>query len=298
MAFSLVSRVVSLAVLGTALSGSALEIDGIAAKVGPDTILRSEVVDEMRRAGLDETHYVEVRNDLVSRKLILQASKDSKMTMQEWVVDNRIREIVNKSFGGDRNRLMETLARQKQGYPEWRAKIKEDLIVSAMRWNVVEKNVTASPSAMLAEYRDHPERYRSEPKTSVSVILLKPEDSSKRLTISAALKNERFEDLARRHSADSHAAQGGLWKDVRPEEVFKPEICKAIASLAPGGVSNWIELDGWSFLLRKESETGAAAKSFDEAYEEIEHNVKDAAADKVFADWIERLRAETYIKVF
>lgn len=291
-------RLLPLACVGLVLSASAVKIDGVAAKVGSETILRSEILEEMRRANADESRYGEIRNEMINRKLILKAAADSKMTMQEWVVDNRIREIINKSFDGDRNRLIETLSHQKVSYPEWRARMKEDMVVSAMRWNVVEKNVSASPAEMRAEYAAHPERYKSEPKVTVSVILLKPEDSAKRLEITAALKKESFADLARRYSADSHAAVGGVWKDVKPEDVFKPEICKEIAAMPKGTISHWIELDGWSFLLRKDDDTKGCSKSFEEAYDEIERNVKDEAADRVYAEWIERLRAETYIKVF
>lgn len=152
------------AVLLSPFVASAVAIDGVAAKVGSETILRSEVADELRRANLDESHFAEIRNDMIDRKLILQAAKDAKVVMQEWVVDNRIREIINKNFSGDRNRLVESLSRQRMSYPEWRARMKEDMIVSAMRWNVIEKNISASPAAMLAEYKAHPERYRASPR--------------------------------------------------------------------------------------------------------------------------------------
>jgi len=69
---------------------SAVEVDGIAAKVGSESILRSEVAAEMARLGLrDASRYAEVLNDMIDRKLMLKAARDSKMTMQEWVVENR-----------------------------------------------------------------------------------------------------------------------------------------------------------------------------------------------------------------
>ena len=93
---------------------SAVEVDGIAAKVGSESILRSEVAAEMARLGLrDASRYAEVLNDMIDRKLMLKAARDSKMTMQEWVVENRVREIIQKAFGGDRNRLIETLGQQR-----------------------------------------------------------------------------------------------------------------------------------------------------------------------------------------
>ena len=279
-------------------SAFAAEVDGIAATVGAQSILRSEVVNEMRRTGADESRFNEVRNALIERKLIVKAAADAKMTMQEWVVDNRIREIVDTAFEGDRNKLVAALAKQKLPFPEWRQKVKDDMIVGAMRWSVVDKNVTASPAEMRAEYEAHPERYRSDGAVTVSVIMLKPEDAGKRDEVTEGLKEASFAELAKKYSAGSRAKEGGLWKDVRPQEVFRPEICDEIAKMPVGTLSDWIDLAGWSFLLRKESETAAGTKFFEDAYVEVEEHVKRANAQKMYLDWIERLKSETYIKVY
>lgn len=271
--------------LGAAL---AVEVDGVAAKVGAETILRSDVYEEMRRMGeRDDSRYAEVRNEMIDRKLILKAAAEAKMTMQEWVVENRVREIIGKAFDGDRSKLIEALSRQKTSYPEWYARMKEDMIVGAMRWNVIEKNVSASPAAVRREYEAHPERYTSDHKVSVSVIMLKPEEAGRRDEISAALKEKDFAELG-----------GRKYENVRPEEQFKPEICREIAAMPKGTISRWIEIDGWSFLIRKDAETETKRLSLEEAYDAVEAAVKAAETDRLYKAWIERLRAETYIRVF
>ena len=289
---------VALALGLLASAAVAVGVDGIAAKVDSSVILRSDVVNELRRMGADATRFTEVRNDMIDRRLILKAAAASKLTMQDWVVENRVREIIARAFGGDRNKLMETLARQKISYTEWRERMREDLIVSAMRWQVVDKNVNASPAEMKEEYASHPERYALDRKVTVSVILLKPEDAAKKAEVDAALKNEPFADVARRYSADVNASKGGVWKDVNPEESFRSEVCAEIEKMPKGTISKWIDLDGWSFLLRKDDETEPRPRTFAEAYDDIEANVKEARARKIYEDWLERLRADAYIKVF
>ena len=270
------------------LAASAVELDGIAARVGEESILRSDVLNEMQRAGIrDEAEYATFLNQLIDRKLILKAAAASKMTMQDWVVESRVREIVQKAFGGDRNKLIETLSRQKISYPEWLAKTKEDMVVGAMRWNVVDKNVTASPSAMRAEYDAHRDRYVRDHNVSMSVIVLKPEEKLRRDEISAALKTKSFEDLG-----------GRKYENVKAEDVFKPEVVEEIAKMPKGTVSHWIEIDGWSCLLRKDDEASAGELSFVDAYDAVEAAVKEAEAKRLYDAWIERLRAEAYIKVF
>ena len=266
----------------------AVEIDGIAATVGTESILRSDVMNEMARTGArDGRPYSDVLDEMINRKLVLKAARESKMTMQEWVVENRVREIVNTSFGGDRNKLIEALGRQKMSYPEWYAKTKDDLVIGAMRWNVIDKNAVASPAAMRKEYETHKSRYAKDHLVSVSVILLKPEESERREEVSKALKEKTFEDLG-----------GKKYENVKPEDLFKPEVCEEIEKMPKGTISHWIEIDGWSFLLRKDAETAGKALSFDEAYDQIEAAVKAEEASRLYNAWIERLRAETYIKVF
>ena len=269
-------------------TAQAVEVDGVAATVGTDSILRSDVLNEIARAGMAvPPEYADVLNRMIERKLILKAAQESKMTIQEWVVENRVREIVNRSFGGDRNKLIETLGQQQISYPEWYAKTKEDIVIGAMRWNVIDKNVTASPSAMRKEYEANAARYVKDHQVSVAVILLTPEEKAKREEISAALKEKSFEDLG-----------GKKYENVKPEELFKPEVCAEIDKMPKGTISHWIEIDGWSFLLRKDAESTGSRLSFDEAYDQVEASVKEKEAKRLYDAWMERLRAETYIKVY
>lgn len=277
---------------------AAVEVDGVVATVGTESILRSDVLGEMRRAGLEEAQFNEVRNRLIERKLIIKAAHEQKMTMQEWVVDNRVREIIDSAFGGDRNKLKAALAAQKVQMSEWRQRIKDDMIVGAMRWNIIDKNVSASPAEMKAEYAKHPSRYLAEAKATVGVILLKPEDAEKKAEVTEALKTEKFEEVAKRFSADTHAADGGLWKDINPPKTFRPEVANAIAALEKGATSDWVDIGGWNFLLKKIDESAARQSTFAEAYEDIEANVKRENSAKMYADWIDRLKAENYIKVY
>ena len=277
-----------LALAAAALPAIAVEIDGVAAKVGSETILKSDVAEEMRRMGLrDTSRFDEIRNEIIDRKLILKAAVESKMTIQDWVVENRMREIIDKAFGGDRNKLIETLGRQRISYPEWQARMKEDMVVSAMRWNVVDKNVSASPAAVRAEFEAHPERYATPATVTVSVIMLKPEEKDRRQEISEKLKSVEFEALGAKR-----------YENVKPAEFFAPDLCAEISSLPKGTISRWVEIDGWSLLVRQAAETAGTARPPEEAYDEVAANGKEEAARKAYSAWIERLRAETYIKVF
>lgn len=286
------------AALSLSLPVRAVEVDALAAMVGTDAILKSDVYQELRRMHADESFYSTCLQSLIDRKLILQAAVESKMTMQDWVVESRIREIIDRSFEGDRNKLMETLSLQKVSYPEWRQRMKDDMLVAAMHWNVIDKNAVVRPGELRKLYESHPERYCEGGKVTVSVILLKPEDVELRDTVNTALTTNDFASVARQYSADSRASEGGLWKDINPSEVFKPEICEEIGELQQGVLSRWIDIDGWNFLLRKDAEEKGRKLTFAEAYAQLEEEAKAAETKALYDAWIERLRSETYIKVY
>ena len=308
------------AAVSIAIAMHAAVLDGIAAKVNDNTITIGDVMNDIRRnpatrdrvATLDGDEegmralYRKTLDALIDRKLILEAAAAKKMEMQEWVVDNHIREIVKDNFGGDRNRLDAMLTESRVPFSEWRNMIKEDLVVRGMRYQIVDKSVSVSPAAMRREYNDHRELYSVDSKASVRVILLKPDADGKSAPVSTRGeeilgrldKGEDFAALAMANSADSHAKNGGLWADVNPEEVFRPEIAKVLAQLKPGEYSQCIDLDGWGFIVRKESESGARQLSFEEAYDQIARNVREEATKTAYAEWMRRLREEAYVKIY
>ncbi len=311
------TAILTLALLACACAHGVV-LDGLAAKVNDAVITVDDVgaaIGDLKRSGALPTPgddfkavYSNAVEFLVERRLILQLAAEKKVTFPEWVVDGRIRDIVKDKFDGDMNKLNAMLTQIKTPLTEWRNMIRDDMIVTSMRQQFVEKYVTATPADMAREYKENKHLYRKEAKSSVSVILLKPADagdkkvppvSTRGEEILARLeKGEDFADLARKFSADSHAKDGGAWKDVNPEEAFRPEIAKTIASLKVGEFSKLVDLDGWGFIVRKDAETTAQELSFAEAYEDIERNVKKKLGKEAYRAWVQRLREAAFIKIY
>lgn len=311
-------KIATLAIAAAAaLTAGAATLDGIAAKVGESTITIGEVMQEVGRlpqarelveaeGNNPETMkkiYRMAVDELVEKRLILKAAEDKKLELQDWVVENRIREIIKEAFGGDRNRLLEALGRNRTTYADWQKTIREDLILAAMRWQMVEKNCAPTPAEIRQEWARNKTSYTSEAKMDVSVILLRPEDNMPvedrgKAILEKLADGADFASLAREFSADSHAMDGGAWRDVKPEEAFREEIVDALAKLSPGEHSGLIDLDGWGFIVRKDAETAGGQKSFSAAYDELAAAVRRAKSEKEFRAWIDRLKADTYIHIY
>ena len=296
-------------------------MDGLAAKVDDECIMIGDVLAEVRRNPAAREQFAAAARDkakltalyqaaidtLIDRKLILKAAAEKKMEMQEWVIDNRVREIVKENFNGDRNELEAELQKSNTPFEEWRNVIREDLIIAGMRYQIIEKYAQqVSPREMRAEYDAHRARYSDEASATVSVILLKPaaegqpsvKDRANDILKKLGAPDADFAALAREYSSDSHAKDGGVWKDVNPEEAFRPEIADEIAKLKVGEHSGLVDLDGWGFIVRKDAESAAKTLSFSEAYDRIMRNVRRDNAAKAYEDWMKRLRAEAFIKTY
>ena len=305
-------------VLLSGLAGAAT-LDGLAAKVNDSVITVSEVMAEIQRFSHMREHfasgedaaaklYSETLEMLIDRRLILQAAAEKNAQLPEWTVDNRVREIVKNKFDGDMNKLTAELAKAKIAITDWRNSIRDDLMIGSMRYQMVEKYIQATPAAMRKEYKEHPERYATDHKVTVSVMLLRPSRADDKETPSVTTrgeeilarleKGENFADLARLYSADSHAKDGGVWKDVKPEEAFRPEIAETIAKLKVGEFSTLVNLDGWGFIVRKDAETPGKQMTFSEAYDQIERNVKSEQAKAEYDAWMKRLREQAFVKIY
>ena len=59
-----------------------------------------------------------------------------------------------------------------------------------------------------------------------------------------------------------------------------------------------INLDGWGFIVRKDSETADTQLTFEQAYDEISRNVRKEVVKARHAAWIARMREEAFIKIY
>lgn len=303
--------------LTTAKKNPAILLDGVAAYVNTEMITIAEVMSEVRRSPWAETApelrekrlrelYTATLDALIDRKLILAAAQKAKMQLQPWAVDNRVREIVANNFEGDQTKLHNLLADRKITFEEWKKNIEEDLMITAMRYQQVEKRVAPTPTEVRAEYEANKGRYQTETATAVSMIILDPPDketdesvASRAEKIAAALKaGTSFASLAMTYSKDAKAANGGSWGKVNPEDVFRKEIVEALNKLKPGETAPVVMLDGYGYIVRKDEQQDARPLTFEEAAPYVESRLRMRQAEKLYKEWITRLRAESYIKVF
>lgn len=290
-------------------------IDGVAAYVNSEFITISDVMSEVRRSPyaqkgkLGEKRlrqlYAATLNALIDRKLILAYAQKVKAELQPWAIDARIREIIATSFDGDETKLQAVLADRKMSYEEWRARIKEDLTIQAMRHENVEKIADPTPSEVRAEYDANKTRYQTEHAVAVSMIILDPPASETNKTVKAradeifdALNHKKsFAELAKVYSCDGKAASGGSWGKVNPDDVFREEISDALQKLAPGEVSDLLILDDYGYIVKKDEQQDSRILTFEEAVPYVQGHLRMQATERLYKEWTDRLRADSYVRI-
>lgn len=292
-------------------------LDGVAAYVNQSKITIAEVMGEVRRSPIEHIPVAEREQRLremyqialvamIDRRLILDAAKKQKVQLQPWAINARIREILVNNFDGDEAKLNVVLADRKITKEEWRQTLEEDMLLSAMRYQNVEKRINVTPAEVRAEYEANKGRYRTESAVSVSMIVLDPPETetgesvaARAAKIHAALKEGKpFADLAKQYSKDAKAATGGSWGKVNPEDVFRKEMVEALAKLKAGEVSPLLELGAYGYILRKDDQQDVRLLTFEEAQQYAESRLKVAKAEQLYKEWISRLRKDSYIRVF
>lgn len=295
-----------------------LLLDGVAAEVDAETITIAEVMLEARRLAEElrlrpseqedrlRELYDRALDGLIDRRLILKAHARSEQQMQPWVVDKRVEEIIEERFGGDRGKLISALTQERLTLEAWRKRLEEELILGAMRYAQVERRVVVRPADVTAYFATNTAAFTADGTVRVAMILLAPESGERAEALAAraaALRAELaagkdFGVLARKHSREAHAAQGGDWGFVDPAEVFRPELVNALAALQPGELSPPLVTEAGIYLLRKTAERPDRVLTLADVRERIESLLRRQEADRLYREWVGRLRQDARIRLY
>jgi len=232
---------------------------------------------------------------LIEQNLILEEFKDAEGQIPDRAIDDRINDIIFESFENDRSQLLSALAKDGVTLEEWRETIRERIIISAMRRNVIGDKVIISPQQILNAYSEQQSRFHQAEQVRLRLIFLKQgEDSEKTLeTISevreSILEGKPFADAAREISNDSSAASGGDWGWVQPSDL-REELKNAITNLQTNLISEVIYTPEGLYLLQLEDHKESYTKTLDEVRMEIETELKEKESERLYKEWMKRLR--------
>lgn len=293
-------------------------IDGVAAEVNGEPITLQEVMDSVRgaiqaaaRDGRDLTAadlqrvYAGALDGAIRTLLVLQEYRNGDMKLPDWILDKRVSEIIDSSYGGDRTKLVEELAQRQTTFAEWRKEIEDATSVMALRQLNVDKNIHVGPAQVLDYYRTHEADFTRPAGTHMRLLLLKPGSDetpeafeARVATIRKRLASEPFSELARFFSADASAARGGDWGWINPRETLRTELADALEALPANATSDPVVTSAGVYFLRNEGVRGDGLQPIESVRDEIVGILRRSESERLFREWTERLRSKADVRIF
>lgn len=303
-----------------AFAADAQVIDGIAAVVNGDVITFSQVrgISEPREKLLrsqysgDElmTKLKEARQaavqDLIDRQLVLQAFKEEKFQIPDYVIEDRVHEIIRESFGGDRNTFIKTLEAQNYTLGEFKKMELERIIVSAMRGKNVKVNTIVSPAKVDEYYKQHIDQFTAKEQVKLRMIMIPGKADTGNSAAQKAMAEEvlgklaggaEFDRTAQVYSEDSTRDLGGDWGWIERKTLAGP-LEKVAFNLPVGKISRIIEYGGNYYILKVEEKRGGSVQALAQVRSDIEKLLLQQEAQHLQERWIASLRSKAFIKTF
>jgi parvulin-like peptidyl-prolyl isomerase len=277
--------------------GEVRELVGPKEKAARDTLKGAELVEKIKEIRLSAI------NDLIDRSLIIQEFKTKGYTIPEYLIDERVQEIIRDSFGGDRQAFLRTLAAQGFTLEKFREFQRDSVIVQEMRRQNTKGATTVSDAKVQEYYRAHAEEYSTQEEVKLRMIVIRGgiENDSKRKMIEEIREKivggAEFGDLAKMYSEDGTQEAFGDWGWIDRKKLNE-NLTKIAFALKPGQMSQVIELGGSYYLMFCEAKKQASMKPLKEVRPEIEKALLQTERQKQQQEWLSKLRKKAFIKLY
>ncbi len=315
----------SLAVLGLFAHAEArsepVMVNGIAARVNDAIITFQQIEGEMdeperllrsqlwKQPEILKQRITDLRNNtvelLIERLLILDDfNNNPNYKLPESVVEDVIRRRIRDKFG-DRARMIKTLEQQGIKLETFRQRIKDEIIVNAMEFKNVGSGIVISPYKIQTEYELHLEDMKVDDEVKLRMIFLanKPDrdaQATKKMAeeiLSRIKGGASFAEEASTNSDDAYKAEGGL-RPAEDRKTLREDLAKVAFSLKPGDLSDVLEVAEGCYIMKVEEFRPAHTKTLSEVRGEIEKNLEDKQRQRLRKQWIDRLKAKAFIRLF
>jgi peptidyl-prolyl cis-trans isomerase SurA len=290
-------------------------VDGIAAQVGPDVVLVSEVNElansveaRARAAGASDDDIKKMKADildrLIERRLLEQMVKRAELQATDAEVDSTIK-VIAKENGLTPEQLRQSVEAGGLTYDAYRDKIRSEIQRTKVLNVMVRSRVKVDEREVRKAYD---ERYAKQPEGGEEVhlrhILVTFGGESRRDEATAcgqvrdALSHiragESFEQVARRIS-ELNPERGG---DVGwvPESTLAAWMHDIVHKLEPGQTSDVIRMPFGCNLLELVERREFKKKTYEEVKPELQASLFEEKTEEEYVKFVNRLRSQTYIE--
>jgi parvulin-like peptidyl-prolyl isomerase len=282
------------------------EINGAVAQ-GYPTLAKLYATDRARlELELKKLNDEEIEQ-MVEDKLILHdfASGSYNTNALEEFINDRIQDDIQRTYYGDRARLIRSLHEEGLTFEAWRRVQREKWIIAIMKDQNAShpRRILISPLKIQEYYDAHKDEFKMEDQVKLRMIVLTngPDGgSARKLGDEILVKLDSgvpFAELASVYSAGAQRADGGDRGWIN-NTFFKPSLSKIAFSLQPGQHSGVIQEPEACYLLMVEEAKPAHVKTLMEVRDDITRTLRSKENLRLFELWIDRLKRKTFVNYY
>jgi len=304
-----------------------IEVNGIAARVNGHAITKNEIgfmlapiygqlAAQFPRRGSEFERQFKLARDgivqeLVDRQIILDEFKTLGANIKNNLIEEEIKRQVRELFNGDDAKFQQELKRSHLTMDGYRKMTKEKMIVQAMRANQFSDAPPPLPNEIQQEYdaiklsiRDTskdrisfkkiflPRVDKENPASTPDSQLTLAEDLAKQLG-----QGKDFAELAKAHSRDAFAAQGGVQQNV-PRPDLSPEFAAIIFDAKVGQLLGPLEdQSGFTIVVPTQIDYGPSPALDGKVREMVEERVRRKKTSAQYDRWIASRRKRAMIDI-
>ncbi|MBW1842821.1 MAG: SurA N-terminal domain-containing protein [Deltaproteobacteria bacterium] len=297
----------------TPASADEILVDGIAAQVGEDVVLVSEVMamvaegeKQMRAAGVAEDQIAKLRAQglerLIEDKLIHGEVKRMELYASDDEIDETIGMIASDN-GITAQELEKSVRAQNLDFEDYREQIKQKIENQRVIQVALLPKVEVEESAIRRLYD---QRFKDQPDGGEQIHL-------RHLLVPASQDKDLDTACVEVTAADERIAAGEAFEAVAAEiSVIAPEqggdigwvhasslaswMAKLVATLEPGGISPVNRQPFGCNLLKLVEKRAFERVSYEMAEQQLFREVQQMAIEAEFVTWMEELRERTFIQ--
>lgn len=241
--------------------------------------------------------------ELVAHQLILNDYTNAGYKLPENIIEDQIQARIKEEYG-DRAALIKTLKARGVTYESYRQNIRDAIVVRALRDKNVSQNIIISPTKIEEYYVTNTNLFQRPNQVKLRTIVFnKPKDNpetTRRLAEEVLKKLDEgapFAEMAGVYSDGPQRSQGGSLGWVEAAALRK-ELAEAAFSLKPGQRSGIIEIPEAFFIVLVEETKSAHVKSLSEVRDGIERLLIIKEQDRLYNQYLDRLKKKAFIRYF
>ncbi len=301
-----------------------VEVNAIAARVQGAVVtknevsfmlapLRAQLMAQYPRRGAEyEKLLAEARSkildELIDRELIMFEFKTLGATIPPRVIQEEVDRQINELYNGDETKFREELGRARLTMEGYREITRRKLIVQAMRSRKFSDAAPPTPAEVQAEYNETKEVMRDITKDKITFMKIfipregadlaaKPEAQLELAEMLAKQLNEggNFEELAKQHSADAFAAEGGKWPEQNRADL-SPEFATITFDAPLNKIIGPLEDPAGYTVIKVLSRELGPPPELSKVRDIIEERVRRKKSATRYDRWMEGLRKRAWIE--